>query len=223
MRLPRATALLAFFALLATSRPAPLRADSGTQEELLRGVRAFRAERYEEALITFRLLQGGRSVPEIGFYMGITLHKLNRHREALVAFRGARRAGLREPVGEYYQALSCYRLGLLARARQGFASLLSPTPGAPDAGPRLREGAGRFVQRIDGMLAGQPAAGRFEAALAAAEGAPAGEAAEWMEEAALLLPQQPARASAAARLRQAIARLPLPPAEAAELSRSAGL
>ncbi|MCS6915536.1 MAG: hypothetical protein RMK29_00485 [Myxococcales bacterium] len=178
----------------------------GPQHELLRGVRAFRAERYEEALAIFRRLEAQGEVREIGFYVGTTLHKLGRHEEALGAFRAAARAGLREPVAAYYQALSCYRLGMLQRARLGFASLVQ---GEASPGPRLREGARRFLQHIEAALPGLPPGPRYAAVLAHAQAMlPGHEAIEWLEEAVLLLPYLPDRRVAAERVRALLERLP---------------
>lgn len=181
---------------------APARAaDAVAQARLLEGVRHFRAERYDEALQVFRQIEGAGQAPEIGFYLGMTLHKLGRHLEALVAFRAAHRAGLFEPVAGYYQAVSCFRLGMNQRAHHGFAALLTATEAQGDArpavGPRLRMGAGRFLAVLDAGGGGTPDAllVRHEAALQQAEaalarpGIGASEALEWLDEAALLLAQ----------------------------------
>lgn len=191
--------------------------DEGPRHELLRGVRAFRAARYEEALAIFRRVGSQGEVREIGFYLGTTLHKLGRHEEALVAFRAAARAGLREPVAAYYQAVSCYRLGMLQRARLGFASLVQ---GEASPGPRLREGARRFLHSIEAALPGLPPGPRYAAVLAHAQAAlPAPEAIEWLEEAVLLLPQLPDRRGAGERARALLGRLP-PGEDASALSRA---
>ncbi len=142
----------------APEKEAPAAAGRGL---LFDGVRAFRAERYEEALTLFQRIAAAGQAPDIGFYLGMSLHKLGRHAEALAAFRAARRSGLREPVADYYQAVSCYRLGMLERARQGFRALGAPLvpkePGTPAKGPvlgpRLQLGAQRFLQAIEHDLA----------------------------------------------------------------------
>lgn len=172
------------------------------QTALLAGVRAFRAEHYDEALQTFRAIADQRSVPEIGFYLGTTLHKLGRHGEALVAFRAARRAGLRETIVDYYEAVSCYRLGMFERARHGFSVLLQ----APEdqVGPRLREGATRFLRALNDAPSPQS---RYELAQSGAATA-SSESTEWLEEALRLWRRLPHDAQRDAVLQRLIGRLP---------------
>ena len=121
------------------------------QTALLAGVRAFRAERYAEALQLFRQVSAAFAVQDIGLYEGMTLHKLGRHQQALVAFRRAQRFGFRDTVATYYQSVSCYRLGMLARARLLFGSLRAGQSGiqAEVLGPRLVTGALQFSNAID--------------------------------------------------------------------------
>ena len=204
--------VLGLFVHLADGQPLPspsTGAAATDQEALLSGVRAFRAERYAEALDIFRRVETQQQPKDIGFYLGMVLHKLGRHVEALTAFRAAQRSGLREPVADYYHAVSCYRLGMLQRARQGFAILVAPagpTEQQPVLGPRLQLGAQRFLQAIE-QAAAEPDAGssrpsavlrRYESALQKAEGllAPGGSAElalEWFDEAVELLRQVPER------------------------------
>jgi len=178
--------------------------DAQMQSLLLNGVRAFRAEQYDGALAIFRRVEQQSARPDIGMYVGMALHKLGRHAEALSAFRAARRGGLAESVADYYDAVSCYRLGMYERARVGFSALLAePEPqGSPPLGPRLREGAERFLaatersapQRPDPARPEQFPSRRLEAALKqASELHPVRglEGTEWLEEAALLLPLVP--------------------------------
>lgn len=117
--------------------------------QLLEGVRLFRAEQYEAALRVFQNVGGNDPPPDIGVYLGMVLHKLGRHVAALTAFRTAQRSGLREPIADYYAAVSCYRLGMSTRARHGFSRLLAvPTDAAgtqPPLGPRLQQGARNFL------------------------------------------------------------------------------
>ena len=91
------------------------------------------------------------AVQDIGLYEGMTLHKLGRHQQALVAFRRAQRFGFRDTVATYYQSVSCYRLGMLARARLLFGSLRAGQSGiqAEVLGPRLVTGALQFSNAID--------------------------------------------------------------------------
>ncbi len=199
---------LGLFAAPAAAEPAAPAGGAAAQALLLSGVRAFRAEHYAEALEIFRRVETEQQPKDIGFYLGMVLHKLGRHAEALTAFRLAHRSGLREPVADYYQSVSCYRLGMLERARQGFLLLINP-PGPNEAGgvlgPRLQLGAQRFLHAIE-QAGAEPVAGsaqptllqRYGAALTHAEellAAVHGEAAalEWLDEALELLMKVPER------------------------------
>lgn len=140
---------LALMSGTAVAQPASSSGIAATQLLLLDGVRAFRAERYDEALTIFQRVEASEPSSDIGFYLGMTQHKLGRHLEALITLRAARRRGLREPVADYYQAVSCYRLGMFERARQAFAALGVRGADTPLLGPRLQQGAQRFSQAID--------------------------------------------------------------------------
>lgn len=218
----RATAgvLSSFFAFLlglikpiAAEPPRPP-AVTDAQALLLDGVRAFRAERYEESLQIFRRVEATEQPLDIGFYLGMSLHHLGRHGEALAAFRSARRAGLREPMADYYQAVSCYRLGMLTRAQKGFLSLVAPpgpsSGGTPLLGPRLQQGAQRFLLAIEQALGEQDLGKRqavhlrrYEAALQRAQAVGGdGQALEWLDEAVQILTQAPEHAEQHLALRQ---------------------
>jgi tetratricopeptide (TPR) repeat protein len=201
-------------------------ADATTQGLLLDGVRAFRAERYDEALQIFHRVKSQHLLQDIGFYEGMALHKLGRHAEALVAFRAAHRLGLREPIADYYQAVSCYRLGMMARAAREFAALLpqgSANPAPPVLGPRLVLGVSQFLRASSrGLpLSEVQASERLQAALASAELAlmrSAPESLEWLQEAAELFPSVSIAPTYRSRFRQLLLRvrsatLPAGPAE----------
>lgn len=227
-----AVVLLASSPSLSEAQPADAGAgpdSAATQALLLDGVRAFRAEHYEDALRIFKRVEADKSPADIGFYLGMVLHKLGRHAEALTVFRAAHRAGLREPVADYYQAVSAYRLGLFGRARQGFQALLacseqpaacpaSPSGAtAPMLGPRLQQGARSFLQAVELALtetvdgSSRPLLlRRYEIALGRATALPAGsedEALEWLDEAVQLFGQLPERATLLPGLRQALQQL----------------
>lgn len=182
-------------------------AESQVQALLLDGVRAFRAEQFESALQIFYRVERLGPRADLGMYRGMALHKLGRHAEALTEFRAARRAGISESVADYYDAVSCYRLGLHQRARDGFAALLDPPThkGSPPLGPRLREGAARFVAALDRIAPRNPDPLRPETALSRrielvqkqvseATQRRSVEAEEWLEELALLLQMLPMEA-----------------------------
>jgi tetratricopeptide (TPR) repeat protein len=225
------------------SSPPPSLDRAATQRLLLDGVRAFRGERYEEALNIFQRVEAADPSSDIGFYLGMTQHKLGRHLEALSALRAARRRGLREPVADYYQAVSCYRLGMFERARQSFAALSASFRGNADApvlGPRLQQGAQRFIQALEAARATPEPEGkrqglllRYEAARTQADqqlsGGSAAAALEWLDEAVGILAQVPDRAEKLPALRKSLLRLrealrgqPAEPEIAAQWSRVSG-
>lgn len=195
------------------------------QQQLLEGVRLFRAEQYEDALRVFQKVDTEDQPTDIGFYLGMALHKLGRHAAALAAFRSAQRSGLHEPVADYYSAVSCYRLGMYTRARRGFAALVgtgSPSATAvPPLGPRLQQGARSFLAALQQAAVEPTADGgaashrlRYERARQAAERSLASDdsdsALEWLDEALLVLEETPdprERAEHSEELRQALSRL----------------
>ena len=173
-----------------TKGRAAITSDAATQGLLLDGVRAFRAERYDDALKIFHRVKNQRSLQDIGFYEGMALHKLGRHVEALVAFRAAHGQGLREPIADYYQAVSCYRLGMLGRARREFSTLLLQENGravAAPLGPRLMTAVQQFLRATESGPAGTD---RLPVVLNSAESAlprSVEESLEWLDEAAELM------------------------------------
>ena len=138
--------------------PALPDAEALVQAQLLDGVRAFRAEQFESALLYFRRVEQQSARPDIGMYLGMVLHKLGRHAEALAAFRSARRALVQESVADYYDAVSCYRLGLYERSRVGFAALLLPrdAPGVRRSGHGCAKEPSASSLRLSGSRPGVP-------------------------------------------------------------------
>src|ERR1051326_7072843 len=66
---------------------------SSTGRHLLAGVRAFKDGRYEEALVELRVVARAPDAPaDLAFYLGPTLYKLARYREALGVFASSRAA-----------------------------------------------------------------------------------------------------------------------------------
>lgn len=155
------TAVLVADVRVAGADPATV-GDAGAH--LLAGVRAFRADRHEEALREFRLVEQAGGSEDLALYLGPTLYKLERFEEARAVLARAHRAGVRDAVADYYLGLSYQRLGLGRLARAIFSSL-----DVDSAGPRLAAGAARFVAAIDG----ERARGTVADLLAAAERGPA--------------------------------------------------
>lgn len=180
------------------------RGDSPTvQLQLLEGVRLFRSAQYDEALRVFQKIDAEQQAADIGFYLGMVLHKLGRHLPALIAFRGAGRSGLREPIADYYLSVSCFRLGMTARARSGFAVLVAATAsgGTPalTLGPRLQQGARSFLAALPpaagdaSTASAAPLPAHYEQALHSSERLLGSDdvdgALEWFEEALRSLPE----------------------------------
>jgi tetratricopeptide (TPR) repeat protein len=121
-------------------------ADAQTVDpHLLSGARAFRAQQYATALEEFRIVERAGGTPDLALYLGPTLYKLGRIDEARSVLARAHRAGTADAITDYYLGLCWYRLGLVRLARQLFAGL-DPR----EAGPKLADGAARFVAEIDG-------------------------------------------------------------------------
>jgi hypothetical protein len=116
-------------------------ADEAANQHLLAGVRAFRASQFELALSE---LQQAGGATDLSLYLGPTLYKLGRLDEARLVLAALHRSGRSDAVADYYLGMTWYRLGLLQLARSLFARI-----DARDAGPKLADGAARFVAEID--------------------------------------------------------------------------
>lgn len=122
-------------------------ADGGAH--LLAGAGHFRAGRYAEALVEFRVaerLGDADAAP----YAGAALVKLGRPEEALEAFGGDRAPG-RDALLDYYRALACHDARLYLCADRLLAAV------GDRSGPRIAEQAARVRTAIARALAGEPA------------------------------------------------------------------
>lgn len=138
-----------------------LRADDGaTARHLLLGVHAFKAARYDEALVELRLVARAPDAPaDLSFYLGPTLYKLGRYDEALAVFLASRAAP--DALTDFYRGQTYYQLRLFRKARAVFAEL-----GARGLGPALRDAADRYVAAVDAAYHAPPAAGAIDYYLA---------------------------------------------------------
>lgn len=117
--------------------------ESSTTRHLLAGVRAFKAARYEDALVELRVVARASDAPDdLAFYLGPTLYKLGRYREAVVVFIASR--AQRDALSGFYLGQAYYQLQLYRKARQVFASLRSQ-----GLGPALEAAAARYVDAVD--------------------------------------------------------------------------
>jgi hypothetical protein len=113
-------------------------------------VQAFQSGRYEAALVEFRFVERAGAPPDLGFYLGPTLHKLGRHAEAAEVLLAL--AEPRDTLAELYLAQALYQQRLFLAARRSFAGLRGRL------GPRLDAVAERYVALIDGLYAAAPPA-----------------------------------------------------------------
>lgn len=160
----------------------PARAAPGADEHVLAGARLFRAQRYDEALVEFRVAQRLGDADAAG-YAAATLVKLGRAEEAIEAF-AALKAALADPLLDYYQALACHQLGLYLCADRLLASV------GDRSGPRIGAQARKIRADIAPLLAVEPSAENVDrdhqlGARAAAAGRRALAAAFYREAAAL--------------------------------------
>jgi len=120
-----------------------LAAADATPGHLLAGVRAFKEGRYEEALVELRVVARSPGAPaDLAFYLGPTLYKLGRHREAISVFVTSRAP--RDALSDFYLGQAYYQARLYRKARGVFAGLR-----ARGLGPALDAAAGRYLDSID--------------------------------------------------------------------------
>lgn len=125
---------------------------SGAGEHVLAGARAFRDERFADALVEFRVAER-LGDPRARGYAGAALLKLDRPEQALEAFegRGAPAAG-RDPLLDYYHAMACHDLRLYLRADRLLAGV------GERSGPRVARQAADARAEIAAALRSEPAA-----------------------------------------------------------------
>src|SRR4051812_29012195 len=87
-------------------------------EHLLAGAGHFRAERYGEALVEFKVAEQLGAGPTARYYAAAALQKLGRGEESVEAFAAAveKSPGERDALLDYYYALACYDVRLYSRA-----------------------------------------------------------------------------------------------------------
>ena len=137
-------ALHALALALALALGAP---DGGAEAHLLAGAAHFRAARYAEALVEFRVAErlGER---EAAAYAGAALVKLERWDEAVETFETAVPGG--HPLHDYYHALACYGARLYTCADRLLADV------GDRSGPRIAEQARGVREEIAGALSAPP-------------------------------------------------------------------
>jgi hypothetical protein len=121
---------------------------TGADEHLLAGANAFREERFEVALVEFRVAQS-LGAPDAATYAGTTLVKLGRPEEAIELFGAVDGAG-QDALIDYYRGLACYEAHLYLCADRLMASV------GDRAGPRIGGLAAKVRASIAAALANEP-------------------------------------------------------------------
>src|SRR5262249_44064137 len=123
VRRPLVRHVIVAIAVAVVAAVAPARGDDGgTARHLLAGVRAFKDGRYEEALVELRVGARAPDAPaDLAFYLGPTLYKLGRYRDALDVFVSS--SAPADALTDFYLGQTYYQLRLYRKARALFAAL----------------------------------------------------------------------------------------------------
>jgi len=113
---------------------------------LLQGARAFRAGRYAEALVEFKVAEKLGAGPDARAYAAAALVKLDRPEEAVELF-GPKPAS--DPVLEFYRALACYQARLFTCADRALEGAMGRF------GPRVVEEAKALRAQIRSTLSAE--------------------------------------------------------------------
>lgn len=134
---------LALLLSLALSAAAP-----GADEHLLAGATAFREERFDVALVEFRVAQQ-LGAPDAAIYAATALVKLNRAEEAVESFGPGVSPG-QDALIDYYRAVACYEARLYLCADHLMAAV------GERAGPRIAGLAATVRASIASTFATEP-------------------------------------------------------------------
>lgn len=133
-------------------------AGTGADEHLLAGARDFRAGRFAEALVQFRVADKLGKGNESAWYSAACLVRLKRPEDAVEAFIEAER---RDPRGrdelfDYYHAVACNDARLYLCADKLLARV------DDRAGPRIRDEAKKLRAGLSTLLRAEPARGAID-------------------------------------------------------------
>jgi len=135
---------------LAMSATSPARADTSTTRHLLAGVHAFKEGHYEDALVELRVVARSPDAPaDLAFYLGPTLYKLGRYREALAVFVSS--TATSDALTDFYLGETYYQLRLYRKARAVFDGLR-----ARGLGPVLDAAVARYIAMVDALYVRAP-------------------------------------------------------------------
>jgi hypothetical protein len=132
-------------------------AAAGADEHLLAGARQFRAGKFAEALIEFRVAQKAGN-EQAAWYAAACLTRLKRSADAVEAFAEAERKAprARDEVLDYYHAVACSDARLYACADKLLAGV------GDRAGPRVRDQAKTLRTGIEATLRAEPSHGTID-------------------------------------------------------------
>jgi hypothetical protein len=171
------------WACLVLSLSSPAAARTTTEEHLLAAVGAFRAGDYDAALIELRVVERASDAPpDLAFYLGPTLYKLGRYREALATFLAS--PAPPDALTEFYLGQTYYQLRLYRKSLQVFTALRGR-----GLGPKLAAAAEKYEHAVEATFAAAPPEGAVDFYLAAGRALLPGEprlAAEYLDEARLV-------------------------------------
>lgn len=127
-------------------------AEPASDEHLRKGARAFREGEFERALVEFRVAQKLGADPEVHWYIGAALVKLQRPEEAVEAFGvlAELEPTRRDPLLDYYRAVACHGARLYVCA----AALLDAV--VESGGPAVTGQASALKQKLLGVLTAAP-------------------------------------------------------------------
>jgi hypothetical protein len=132
-------------------------AAAGADAHLLAGARHFRAGKFAEALVEFRVAQRAGN-EQAAWYAAACLTRLKRSADAVEAFAEAERKAprARDEVFDYYHAVACSDARLYVCADKLLASV------GDRAGPRVRDQAKTLRSGIEAMLRAEPSHGTID-------------------------------------------------------------
>ena len=121
---------------------------TGAGDHLIAGARDFRAGRFAEALVQFRVAEKLGGGDEAAWYSAACLVRLKRPEEAVEAFAAAERRapGWRDDLFDYYHAVACSDARLYRCADKLLAKIGS------GAGPRIAGEAAKLRASIEALL-----------------------------------------------------------------------
>ncbi|MDP1825544.1 MAG: hypothetical protein Q8L48_19955 [Archangium sp.] len=153
------------------------------EPHVLAGARAFRAGDWAVALVEFRVALKLGAPPSVRWYEGATLARSGRFEEAVGVFELALEAApaARDPLLDYYRALSCFETRLWGCVLEVTAEL------ARTGGPRVQEQVAAMATEARQLLRAEPPREAIDACFSRARAAASPPLARaWLREAARL-------------------------------------